>query len=300
MSKSGENTRALVRFPSPTVPSGCVLQSATLRLYAGGAASGRTLQALPLGRELDGGRRQLEQPARHDRYGRHDRLRHGLSRVERHDAGGGDGRELNYGFLIRDAVENNGGSEQQFNSREKSDNQPQMVYRFAARRGRARELRLARRRSAPTRTPGSTRPRRPPTRARDPTLKIVSKGPAHNTRGLVRFNLPALPAGCAVESATLRLHLNALATDRVLEAWQVGGSWSEGGVTWDNQPATVGEPVDDDVRPRRRRDGRLARVERLGAGGRDVRGREQRLPDQGRRRQQRRLGAAVRQPRELR
>jgi hypothetical protein len=71
----------------------------------------------------------------------------------------------------------------------------------------------------------------------------VSKGPAHNARGLVRFNLPALPAGCAVQSATMRLHLNALASDRLLEAWRVSGSWSEGGVTWDNQPATAGEPV---------------------------------------------------------
>jgi predicted solute-binding protein len=35
---------------------------------------------------------------------------------------------------------------------------------------------------------------------------------------LIGFGLPALPTGCAVQSATLRLHLNSLATDRLLEA----------------------------------------------------------------------------------
>ena len=37
----------------------------------------------------------------------------------------------NFGFLIRDSVENGGGIEQQFNSREKgSDNPPRLVITF--------------------------------------------------------------------------------------------------------------------------------------------------------------------------
>jgi hypothetical protein len=44
--ESGKANRALVRFNLPTVPSGCSVTGATLRLYAGSASTGRTLQAL--------------------------------------------------------------------------------------------------------------------------------------------------------------------------------------------------------------------------------------------------------------
>jgi large repetitive protein len=241
VSKSNENTRALVRFPSPTVPSGCILQSATLRLYAGGHAAGRTIQALQLAANwTEGGVNWSNQPATTGTAATTDSGQGYRSwDVTAHVAAMGAN---NFGFLIRDAVENNGGSEQQLHSREKSDNQPQMVYRFASGAGSAVSCGTQQTvgadadawvdQAAPIANKGS-----------DAILKITSKGPAHNTRGLVRFNLPALPAGCAVESATLRLHLNALATDRVLEAWRVAGGWSEGGVTWDNQPPTAGDPA---------------------------------------------------------
>jgi len=46
-SKSGNsNTRALVQYSLPSVPSGCSVTSAKLRLYNGSPVSGRTLQAL--------------------------------------------------------------------------------------------------------------------------------------------------------------------------------------------------------------------------------------------------------------
>ena len=239
-SKSGENTRALVRFPSPTVPSGCVLQSATLRLYAGGYTGGRTIQALPLAADwTEGGVNWNNQPATTGTASATDSGQgHRTWDVTAHAAASAS----NFGFLIRDAVEGNGGSEQQLHSREKSDNQPQMVYRFASAADSAvscgAQLTVGANadawvdQAAPIANKGS-----------DATLKVLSKGPAHNARGLVRFDLPALPAGCAVQSATMRLHLNALATDRILEAWRVAGSWSEGGVVWDNQPATAGEAV---------------------------------------------------------
>ena len=241
MSKSGENTRAVVRFPSPTVPSGCVLQSATLRLHASGYTGGRTIQALRLAANwTEGGVNWNNQPATTGTAATTDSGQGYRSwDVTAHVAAMG---ASNFGFLIRDAVESNGGSEQQLHSKEKSDNQPQMVYRFGSAAGSAVNCVMQQTlgansdawidQGAPTANKGN-----------DAILKVVSKGPAHNTRGLVRFSLPALPAGCAVESAMLRLHLNSLATDRVLEAWQVGASWSEGGVTWDNQPATTGDAV---------------------------------------------------------
>ncbi|MGH3146831.1 MAG: right-handed parallel beta-helix repeat-containing protein, partial [Rubrobacter sp.] len=46
MSNQGSDLRALVRFPLPNVPQGCVTESAKLRMFAGSARTGRTLQAL--------------------------------------------------------------------------------------------------------------------------------------------------------------------------------------------------------------------------------------------------------------
>jgi hypothetical protein len=53
--------------------------------------------------------------------------------------------------------------------------------------------------------------------------------------------MPAsVPQGCVVQSATLRLFAASATPGRMLEAWQLAGGWSEGGVTWANQPATTG------------------------------------------------------------
>ncbi|HEV2902653.1 MAG TPA: DNRLRE domain-containing protein, partial [Gaiellaceae bacterium] len=241
VSKSGENSRALVRFPSPTVPSGCVVQSATLRMYAGGYVDGRTLQALQLAAGWsESGVNWSNQPtttgtAATTASGQGYRSWDVTAQMAAMGAN-------NNGFLIRDLSESNGGSEQQLHSREKSDNQPQMVYRFAAAAGSAMSC-------GAQQTVGANadawidQGSPSANKGLDAPLKIISKGPANNARALVRFSLPALPAGCAVESATLRLHLNSLTSDRVLEAWRVTGSWSEGGVTWDNQPATAGDPA---------------------------------------------------------
>jgi hypothetical protein len=74
----------------------------------------------------------------------------------------------------------------------------------------------------------------------DSILKVQSKGPSDNFRALVRFTLPAVPAGCSLQSATLRLYAASAAGGRTLQALRLAGSWTEGGVTWSNQPATTG------------------------------------------------------------
>jgi hypothetical protein len=76
----------------------------------------------------------------------------------------------------------------------------------------------------------------------DSILKVMSKS-GGNLRALVRFNLPAMPQGCSVESATLRLYAKSAAGGRTLQAYQLAGSWTEGGVTWANQPQTTGGAV---------------------------------------------------------
>jgi hypothetical protein len=74
----------------------------------------------------------------------------------------------------------------------------------------------------------------------DSILKLRSQAPQDNFRALVRFALPAaLPQGCEVRAATLRLTANSSTTGRTLQALRVTESWSESGVTWANQPATA-------------------------------------------------------------
>jgi hypothetical protein len=74
----------------------------------------------------------------------------------------------------------------------------------------------------------------------DAILKVRSQGPADDFRTLVQFPLPAVPASCVIESATLRMFAAASTADRTLEALQIAGEWSEHEVTWENQPTTAG------------------------------------------------------------
>lgn len=73
----------------------------------------------------------------------------------------------------------------------------------------------------------------------DSALKVDSKA-GDNARALLRFGLLAIPAGCRVTSARLRLYAASFKDGRTLEALRVGGSWTETGVTWSNQPAPTG------------------------------------------------------------
>jgi len=74
----------------------------------------------------------------------------------------------------------------------------------------------------------------------DSTLKVRSKGPTDNFRLLVRFPTPVVPAGCVLDSATLRMYSDSARTGRTIQALQVAATWTENGVTWANQPATTG------------------------------------------------------------
>lgn len=74
----------------------------------------------------------------------------------------------------------------------------------------------------------------------DAILKVTSKSPANNTRALMRFDLPALGAGCQVASATLEAYAASATTGRTIQALQVAAPWTESAVTWNNQPATTG------------------------------------------------------------
>jgi hypothetical protein len=74
----------------------------------------------------------------------------------------------------------------------------------------------------------------------DSILKVQSKGPRDNFRALVRFVLPAVPPGCVVQSATLRLYAASAKPGRTLHALRLASGWAETQVNWSNQPLTTG------------------------------------------------------------
>ena len=75
----------------------------------------------------------------------------------------------------------------------------------------------------------------------DSILKVMSKSGNANLRALVRFDLPTVPAGCVLDTARLRVYASsASGSQRTLQAFRLGGTWTEGGVTWANAPQTAG------------------------------------------------------------
>ena len=60
----------------------------------------------------------------------------------------------------------------------------------------------------------------------DSVLKVDSKS-GGNARALVRFDLPAIPAGCDVVTAKLRLYASSYKDGRTLQAIRLGATWTE-------------------------------------------------------------------------
>jgi hypothetical protein len=139
-----DNFRTLVWFALPaSVPQGCVVQLATLRLYAASWTDGRTLEAVLLAsawsENLVTWRNQPSTigAAAASISGNRYREWDVTPQVEAVFAGA-----ANHGFLIRDAAEGGWGSEQQFHSREKGENRPMLVITFASASERADEVEL--------------------------------------------------------------------------------------------------------------------------------------------------------------
>ena len=336
MSKSGgDNLRALVNFPMPQMPAGCVVDTATLRIYADSASSGRTLQAFRLASSWSENNVTWNNQPSTTGTAATTTSSSGwrewavASQVQAmYDTAG------HHGFLIRDAVENQD-NEQQLFSREKGENPPQLIVTFIALGDlppdeTAPETTLATWPSSTTTStsasftfwanePGATYEcsldtspfsacsspaeytalsvgshtfavratdqagnvdttpasygwtieEAPPAvdcgapvtvlahadawidrgstssnKGDDSILKVTGKKSNSSTRALVQFTLPTdIPAGCVVESATLRLYAASWKSNRTLQAYRLNGSWTEYGVTWNNQPSTTGSAV---------------------------------------------------------
>ena len=77
----------------------------------------------------------------------------------------------------------------------------------------------------------------------DAILKVKSQSGNSNNRMITRFALPAVPAGCTVTLARLRLYASSSTAGRTLQALRVNAAWAENTVTWANQPPTTGTAV---------------------------------------------------------
>jgi large repetitive protein len=130
--KSGGNARALVRFALPAIPAGCSVTGATLRLYSGSYKEGRTLQAFRLASTFTETTVNWGNQPGTTGTAATAPSRSSPGYVEWSVTSHVQGMYVtNTGFLIRDAIENGGGLEQSFNSREKgADNPPQLVVTF--------------------------------------------------------------------------------------------------------------------------------------------------------------------------
>jgi parallel beta-helix repeat protein len=74
----------------------------------------------------------------------------------------------------------------------------------------------------------------------DSILMVRSAADGKNARALLRFAVPAAPAGCVVEFARLRIFASSGDPSSRLEAVRLAFGWSENLVTWSSQPQTVG------------------------------------------------------------
>jgi len=82
------------------------------------------------------------------------------------------------------------------------------------------------------------------------TTNDVASGSAANRRLYVRFDLtqcsPAIPSSAVVRLATLRMYATVLpAVCRTVDIFRVTATWTEAGITWNNQPfgTTINNPA---------------------------------------------------------
>lgn len=132
-SRAGANKRSHVKFDLPTVPAGCSVTSAKLRLYDDVPVAGRTIEAIQNAPSwMENGVTWSNQPATTGSAATATTPSANAwvewsvtSQVLNMYAGS------NFGFKLRDATENGGStSEQTFLSRDAGSDNPQLVVTF--------------------------------------------------------------------------------------------------------------------------------------------------------------------------
>ena len=75
------------------------------------------------------------------------------------------------------------------------------------------------------------------------TNLVQARNAGRNRRILVRFGLPTVSGACTLQTATLRMRLNATGGARTLNVLGNAAAWTETGVTWATQPGSSGSAV---------------------------------------------------------
>lgn len=75
------------------------------------------------------------------------------------------------------------------------------------------------------------------------TANVQSQNSSRNKRMLIFFSMPAVPTGCSVTGAALRVYGQSVAGSRTIQAYQLAGVWNEAVVTWNTQPSTTATPA---------------------------------------------------------
>lgn len=80
----------------------------------------------------------------------------------------------------------------------------------------------------------------PTTNTNDTVLRVRSRSTSVNRRSFVSYTLPALPTGCAVTDAKLRLRVGTPVAGRTVQVLRNAAAFGETTVNWNNQPAPTG------------------------------------------------------------
>jgi signal peptidase I len=233
-----DNKRALVTFPLPTIPAGCEVTGASLRMFETTVQGTRTFTASQLaGAWTESGVTWDNQPST---TGTPATVSNALgwrywnvtTMVTNMYSGS------NHGFVIKDQTENGGTAfENRLTSRAVPAETAELVVSFGD--SACGSLTVER---IETTADASVKESIPTTNFGNDNDVLVKSKLGDNKRGFVNFTLPALN-GCEVTGATLRMYLTTTQGTRTIEVRGAASSWTEAGITWNNQPAANGTAV---------------------------------------------------------
>jgi prepilin-type N-terminal cleavage/methylation domain-containing protein len=244
-SSSGADTRSLVKFVLPTAPSGCVMDTATLRMFVNDApGSTRTVQAYQVNAAWNevnpGGVTWNNQPgttgspATATTPGSDNNwMDFGVTSIVAAQYAG-----TNHGFLLKDSQENGADIWVGMDPRERA-NDPQLVITWTSSGGGGG--------CDPTYSLVATEDARVRESSgwsnygNESTFRVRTEKDGKDERSYLKFSLPVV-SDCTLTAANLRLYQESGKSGRTIQVYRAAGSWSEGTVMWNNQPGWTGSP----------------------------------------------------------
>lgn len=233
---SSAKARSFVRFNLPSVPPNCELESATLRMYVNSAASGQTLQAYQVsaswsetGLTWNNMPATTGSPATTSSPSNAAWIQWDVSSMVSSQLTGS-----NHGFVVQDAAEGSGDRTNLMDPRERS-NDPELVLTWRTTGPVCNPVTVNASDDSHVRQDDASK-----NYANDDKMEVTSEATNKNYRSYVKFPLPAIPSGCTVSGATLRLYTDAQVSGRTIQAFRVPTTWTESGITWTNQPGGTG------------------------------------------------------------